>query len=134
MLSRKSAVEYLFDDMNDTPAYLYGDIDWPTPMSAMTAILRQGGLNPSQGRYAITIMDCEHFKLQEYGGDLGAPVIEAGAESVERMIRDARLVSSALRNSGVEHEFEIYDENDQVVLVIKNGIEHGAQPDAFGAG
>jgi hypothetical protein len=93
-------------------ACLHGDVDWPKPKERMADILRSDGLRVTVGRHAITVDDCSHFRFQEYGGDLGDPCIEADADSVERMIRDATLVSQALARAGVAHCFEVYSRGD----------------------
>lgn len=77
----------------------------------MAAILRDAGLHLYVGKYSIRVEDCSHFVFQQYGGDLGDPVIDADADSVEEMLRDATLVSRALANADVAHRFEIYCES-----------------------
>ncbi len=109
--------------MKDTPAYLYGDVAWPKPKERMTDILRSSGLNVSVGRYALTVNDCTHFRFQQYGGDLADPVIEADAESVDEMIRDANIISNALIRANVNHSFEVYDRNDELVTTIMHPVE-----------
>ncbi len=74
----------------------------------MVSILRDAGLQIHVGRYAIRVEDCSHFIFQEFGGDLGDPVIDADADTVDELIRDAKLVSDALSNGGVRHRFEVY--------------------------
>ena len=95
--------------MVDTASILYGQLEnWPSQKD-MAAILIKAGLQVYIGRYSIRVEDCDHFVFQEYGGDLGDPVIEADADSAEDMIEDAKLVSDALRQAGLRHRFEIYD-------------------------
>lgn len=53
----------------------------------MAEILREAGLRIYVGRYSIRVEDCSHFVFQEYGGDLGDPVIDAAAESAEDLLR-----------------------------------------------
>ena len=77
----------------------------------MAAILRDAGLRVYVGRYSIRVEDCSHFVFQEYGGDLGDPVVDAFADSVEQMLREASLVSRALANADVAHRFEVYCES-----------------------
>jgi hypothetical protein len=80
----------------------------------MAAILRAGGLRVSVGRYSVRVEDCSHFVFQEYGGDLGDPVVDADADTVAEMIREGGLVSNALSLSGLKHRFEIYDDTDKL--------------------
>jgi hypothetical protein len=87
---------------------------WPSK-DRMIAILREAGLGVKVGRYSLRIEDCSHFVFQQYGGDLVEPAIDADADTVEDMIRDATLVSDALSQAGVKHRFEIYDENRAMV-------------------
>ncbi len=68
---------------------------WPTK-SRMARILANAGLEITVGRYSIRIQSCEDFTFQEYGGDLGDPSIDAGASTLEVMLRDGGLVSGAL--------------------------------------
>lgn len=101
-------------EFGDPSAHIAGQLaEWPTK-EEMTAILRVAGLRVHVGQYSIRIEDCSHFVFQEYGGDLGEPRIDADAESVERMLRDATLVSDALARAGIRHRFELYNDNEMV--------------------
>lgn len=80
----------------------------------MASILRDAGLRVQVGRYSIRVEDCSHFVFQEYGGDLGFPTIDAGADTVEELMREGRLVSEALARAGVRHRFEIYKDMDEL--------------------
>ena len=71
----------------------------------MVQIMVNAGLSNTEGRYSIRIKDCEHFGFQEYGGDLGDPVIEADASSLEKMLDDAGRVSAGLTAAKVRHRF-----------------------------
>ncbi len=75
----------------------------------MATILRNGGLRIQVGSFSVRVQDCSHFVFQEYGGDLGDPSIDADADTVGEMMREARLVSDALARAGVKHRFEVYD-------------------------
>jgi hypothetical protein len=81
----------------------------------MGEILREAGLRATVGRYSVRIDDCSHFVFQQYGGDLGLPVIDADANSGANMLRDAERVSGALGRAGVVHSFEVYNEQDAVI-------------------
>jgi hypothetical protein len=97
-----------------TSAYLGGEIPaWPSKRR-LSAILGEAGLTVAIGRYSVRVEDCSHFIFQEYGGDLGVPVIEADADSAEELLRDAKLVSEALARAGVRHRFEIYDDRPEM--------------------
>jgi len=85
--------------------------EWPSK-SAMAKILRNAGLRVRVGNYSIRVEDCSHCVIQEYGGDLGNPQIDADADSVEEMTKDGSLVSKALTAAGIKHSFEIYDQAD----------------------
>ena len=105
--------------MEDLSSGLYGSIDnWPS-MGEMIRILEEAGLHVSAGKFSITVNDCSHFKFQEYGGDLGEPQIEADADNVEEMIKDAMLVSNALKKANIKHSFEIYDQNEELAKTIE---------------
>ena len=93
------------------PAHLAGELDqWPTK-DRLAKILREAGLRVVVGRYSVRIEDFSHFVFQEYGGDLGEPQLDADADSVEDMVRNARRVSEALARAGIRHQFEIYDDD-----------------------
>jgi hypothetical protein len=95
-------------------AHLAGQLaTWPTK-ERLTAILGAAGLQVNVGRYSVRVEACSHFVFQEYGGDLGDPVIDADADTVEDLMREAGLVSEALGRVGVKHRFEIYDNNDNM--------------------
>ena len=70
------------------------------------------------GCYSIRVEDCEHFSFEQYGGDLGDPVIDADAETAESLVRDAGLVSSALAAADLAHRFEVYDGNDNLAAYL----------------
>ena len=87
----------------------------------MAAILQSAGLRVLVGDYSIRVEDCSHFVFQEYGGDLGAPTIDADADDPEEMIREGKLVSDALAKAGVRHRCEIYDCHDEMVGYLHYG-------------
>jgi hypothetical protein len=92
----------------------------------MAAILRDAGLRLYVGPYSIRVEDCARFKFQEYGGDLGQPIIDASAETVEGMMQDGRLVSQALARAGVKHRFEVYDDDgDELAGYLHHGWPSG---------
>jgi hypothetical protein len=96
---------------------LYGELEpWPL-MKEMVALLKKAGLTVSVGRYAIHVMDCERFIFQEYGGDLGPPCLDVEAETPERVLADAKLVSDALTKRKLRHRFEIYDKDGEGKMV-----------------
>lgn len=86
-------------------------------------MLAEAGLRVQLGRYALRVEDCEQFSFSDYGGDLGTPVLDAHAATVEVMLRDARLVSDALAHAGVRHRFEVYDQT-----MALRGYVHFAWP------
>jgi hypothetical protein len=81
----------------------------------MVDILRRAGLCVSVGRYSMRVEDCSHFVFQQYGGDRGPPVIDADADSLDAMLRDAGLVSRALAAAGVRHRFEMDNESNELL-------------------
>lgn len=87
---------------------------WPDK-ERMVEILQAAGLHVRVGQYSIRVNDCSSFVFQEYGGDLGDPVIDASAESVQAMRRDAKLVSDVLTLAGIRHRFELYDATERLV-------------------
>ena len=89
-------------------ATLAGEIEvWPSK-DELAHILVSAGLKIYVGRYSVRVEDCEYFSFEQYGGDLGDPIIAADAETVEGMLQDAQLVSNALGAADVRHRFEIY--------------------------
>jgi len=94
-------------------AVLYGELAaWPD-MERMVAILQAAGLHPRVGKFSIRIEDLPHFTLQEYGGDLGAPRIEADAEDVETLTVEAKRLSEIFADAGLVHRFEIYEDGGE---------------------
>lgn len=94
---------------------LSGQIDeWPTK-SEMALLLGEAGLDIYVGKYSIRINDCQHFILQQYGGDLGDPCFDADASDLGTMLDDSRLVSRVLASANLRHRFELYDEKDVFV-------------------
>ncbi len=99
----------------DTSVWIAGGLSaWPEKQQ-MAAILRAAGLDLYVGPYSIRIEDCSHFVFQHYGGDISEPCVEADADSLEQMMRDAKLVSDALARAGIRHRFEIYDCRQKMV-------------------
>ena len=99
----------------DEGFHLCGQLEvWPRK-SRMAGLLRGAGLSVVVGRYSITFCDCEHFRIQEYGGDWGPPYIDADADTLDRLHADARRVSDALAASDLRHRFELYDGADRLV-------------------
>jgi hypothetical protein len=95
--------------MTESSAFIAGELGHPIPsMQRMASILREAGLQIQVGRYSIRVEDCSHFTFQEYRGDLGDPVVDADADTIDEMIRDAKLISGALSNAGIKHRFEVY--------------------------
>ncbi len=94
---------------------LYGQIDeWPSKRK-MARLLGAAGFDVYVGSYSIRLKDCEHFAIQEYGGDLGDPQFDADASSLERLLEDAGRVSAALSNCDIRHRFELCDESGEMV-------------------
>ncbi|WP_339731706.1 hypothetical protein [uncultured Gimesia sp.] len=94
----------------DTSGWIAGELaEWPTK-SEMAQILDEAGLDVSVGLYSIQVLLSGNacFAFEEYGGDLGDPVINADADSAEELLREARLVSDALMRAKLRHRFEIY--------------------------
>jgi hypothetical protein len=87
-------------------------------MNELATLLRAAGLQVTVGTYAIRISDCDHFVIQNYGGDICEPSIDADADSVADMERDARMVSRALAKAGIVHRFEIYDERNTLAAYL----------------
>jgi hypothetical protein len=81
----------------------------------MARLLASAGFSVVVAQYSIRLDDCEHFVLQEYGGDLGEPHIDADAKTLERMLEDGGRVSNALAAANLRHRFELYDESGELV-------------------
>lgn len=75
-------------------------------MGDMAALLWSAGLAVTVGRYSISIDGDSRYIFQQYGGDLGDPVINADAESVSELLVISRLVSEVLAQVRVRHRFE----------------------------
>lgn len=104
--------------MNDEHAVLSGELEiWPTK-EEMCKILEAANIAISVGMYSIRIKEFDHFVFREYGGDLGKPCITADSETTEELARQARVVSKALANFEINHRFEVYDGEDELVEYI----------------
>ena len=102
--------------MDESYAKLYGQLGSPMPSKRrLASILRRAGLAINVGQYAIRVEDCSNFVFEQFGGDLGDPVIDADADTPADLIRDAKLVSEALVDAGIRHRFEIYRGRDEMV-------------------
>ncbi len=101
--------------MKDTSVHIAAQLSgWPDKERIAT-ILRGAGLRVSVGHYSVRVEDCSHFVFQEYGGDLGEPSVDAYAESLNEMTRDAKLVSDALALAQISHRLELYDASNEMV-------------------
>lgn len=99
----------------DTVIRMDGQIDgWPSK-AEMTSLMQSAGFSVYVGRYSIRLQDCEHFVIDQYGGDLGDPQFDADASSLERMLDDGVRVSAALASADIRHRFELYNECDELV-------------------
>ena len=104
--------------MNDDFATVAGQLlPWPS-QDQMAQVLRAAGLSVYVGHCSIRVEDCEHFSFEQFGGDLGDPCIGADAETTERMVQDARLVSNALAAAGIRHRFEVYDGDNNLAAYV----------------
>jgi hypothetical protein len=102
-------------------ALLAGELAaWPSK-EGMAAILRAAGLTVTVGHYSVRVEGHSYFKFQQYGGDLGDPVIEADAPNVAELLATAQLVSDALTQAGIIHRFEIYGEDEKLVGYLHHG-------------
>ena len=95
-------------------AFLAGELAvWPSK-DGMASLLQAAGLDVAVGQYSVRVERHPHFTFQEYGGDLGDPVIVADAENVTELLATATLVSEALARAGVVHRFEFYDDAEKL--------------------
>lgn len=93
-------------------AHVSGELtNWPTK-DRLAAILRGAGLRLYVGKYSIRIEDFPYFCFQEYGGDLGDPLFDADAETVEEMLHQCQVVSAALATAGIRHRIDVYNDDD----------------------
>lgn len=93
----------------DESCHLYGELDpWPTRLELMRT-LAAAGIKCSEGRYAIRLVDLEHFNFEHYGGDICEPHIEAEGSTPERLYTDALRVSTALAAADIRHRFELHN-------------------------
>ena len=83
------------------------------------ALTRQG-LKVSVNRYCVRVLSCSHFILEVTNGNV---TLDADAETVEEAIDKAELVSAALANEQIHHQFIVMDENDEEVASFGFGGE-----------
>jgi hypothetical protein len=113
-----------------TDAYLAGELPaWPNK-DHMASLLQSAGLRVSVGRYSIRLDDFSHFAFHEYGGDLGAPRIEADADDAETLAAEAKRVSDVFGSAGLVHRFEIYQHGiDEMIYYFHNSEIYRRQRD-----
>jgi hypothetical protein len=105
-------------------AHLSGHLEkWPTK-DRLAEMLRDAGFRVAVGRYSVRIEDSSHFVFQEYVGDPGDPQLDADADSVDELTRDATRVSEALARVGIRHRFEIYDDDADDPAAIAGYLHH----------
>ncbi len=96
-------------------AYLCAELEvWPTKQR-MASLLKNAGLNIYVGRYSIRIEDFSHFTFEEYGGDMGDPVVDADCDTLKQMLHESSIVSNILCDAGIRHRFEIYGADRDVL-------------------
>lgn len=101
--------------MDDASFHISGELSpWPEK-DHLALLLRDAGLIVRVGRYSLRVESCSHFVFQEYGGDIGEPSIDADADSLPKLLHDAKLVSHALTRARVRHRFELYDHHNNRV-------------------
>ena len=64
---------------------------------------------------------CSHVVFAGYGGDLGQPRIDADAESLPDLLRQAGLVSAARARADLVHRCELYGEQGALVGYLHYG-------------
>ena len=107
--------------MTDTTVFMVGQLSpWPSKED-LADLLSSNGLNIYVGKYSLRIKDFSHFVIQEYGGDLGEPQIDADAKSITEMVDSAKTLSSILTNTDIKHRFEIYDHKDSLACYLHYG-------------
>jgi len=104
--------------MSDTAATLSGEcFPWPTK-DALVDCLAAAGLNVHIGPYSVRVAELGHFVFRHLGGDISTPTIDADAEDVETLTRDAQKVSSALATAGVRHRLAVYDADENLSFYV----------------
>jgi hypothetical protein len=114
--------------MSEDFSLLAGQLStWPSK-DELATVLRGAGLRIYIGRYSIRVEDCERISFEEYGGDLSEPCIVASAQTTERMVQDAELVSHVLAGAGIRHRFEVYDGEENLAAYLHHDWPTEAKP------
>jgi hypothetical protein len=92
---------------------IYGHFPEMHRRLALGDALTRQGLKVSVNRYCVRVLSCSHFILEVTNGNVS---LDADAETVEEAIDNARLVSTALANEQIRHQFTVMDENDEEVV------------------
>jgi hypothetical protein len=101
----------------ETAAVAYGSLPVHVSLEALRDHLSSQGLTPSMADIdRVQVRECSHFVLQEDGK--GSYLVNAKGESVEELLRDTALVSSALSAVPLEHTVEVYDSEGRLVRVF----------------
>ena len=99
----------------DVNAITCGQVDGTFTPATLASVMTTHGLDVLHNRYSVRIKNCSHFKFDLFGE---AVSIDADADSSNKMINDAQLVSSALTRAGIRHRFEVYGPRDELVAYL----------------
>jgi len=91
---------------------IYGHFPEKHRSRALGDALARQGLKVYVNRYSVRVSSCSHFILEVFAGNVS---LDADAETVAEAIDQARLVSTALVNEQIRHQFTVMDENDEEV-------------------
>lgn len=90
-------------------AYLTGELSpWPA-RERLLAVLREGGLHVVEDGHTLHVADAFRWTFDHVSVDGAEPEVEADAETVEMLLRDAERVSTALARAKIRHRFEVFD-------------------------
>ena len=89
------------------------------PKEKMAQALRREGIRVSVGHYALRLSDFDRFSFEQYGGDLGDPMIQFESTNVEKLIAAVIKISEALKRADIAHYLEVFDEIDDDIFQIE---------------
>ena len=109
----------------DLSAVTYGQLGFRTAPADLASSLIANGVNAGWNKFCVDVTDCSHFKFQFNGGHAD---VDADADTLEEMVADAKLVSTALTAAGIQHRFEVHNHRDELITQFHYEWPDAAEP------
>ena len=94
---------------------VFGQVETLLPFDAFARIFDHAGWHTNVGRYSVRVSGpLGDYKFVYNGGEY---FLEDGIDAAD-VLAAARSLSALLSSHGLRHRFEIYEENDRLVLYL----------------